>query len=195
MSPVVAVRSSELAETLPLSVRLLLAVASSLPLAVTSPSTRLFLSTIDTWAPFRDTAPPKSLPELVSVMFAGTTGLMPVEAAKLLVPDAVTAVPVACVIAPFVLVTLKLPELLRLPNCTPPLVSVMLVMPVTPMLPVVPWLKPLVTVRLPPALSVPPVCVSVPVVMAPVPAKLPPDCVQLSNVVVPALVKMPPLCV
>ena len=189
--PLLALKLPSTEEVLRLSAPVLLSV--KLPVLVAVPRLSALASAMFTLAPVRETAPVKSLPVLARVMLAGSTGLEPVDAVKLLVLPAVMAAPTDCTMAPPALFTLKAPVLLRLPNCTPPLVSVMLVVPITVMVPLVPWLKLVVTVRSLLANRVPPVCVRLPMFMAPVLAKLPSDCVKLPSVVLPALVKMPPL--
>ena len=190
--PVVAVRSKVLALTTPFTARLVAALALRLPAVVTVPSVSAFASTMVTLLPFRLTAPTKSLPALPKVIAAGCP---PCVAVKLLVDCAVITLPLDWLMAPSVLVTLNVPVLVRLPNGTPAVVSVMLVFPPTETLPEAPWLKFWVTDRSPPRVMAPPVCTNEAAVMVPVPEKLPPLWLKLSEVVEPVLVRVPPLCV
>ena len=138
MLPVVAVRSKVLALTTPLTARLVAALAVKLPVAVTVPSVSALASTMFTLLPFRPTAPTKSLAALPKVIAAGCP---PCVAVKLLVDCAERAVPLACVTAPSVLLTLSVPVLVKLPSCKPPALSVMVALPPTDTLPKLPWLK------------------------------------------------------
>ena len=116
-------------------------------------------------------------------------------AVKLPVFCAVSTVPLACVMAPSVLLTLSVPVLVKLPSCKPPAVSVMVALPPTDTLPKLPWSKPCDTEKLAKRDVLPPVCANEVAIKLPVPEKLPPLWVKVSKVVEPVLTKIPSLWV
>ena len=121
MSPPVLSKSSLATLMKPSSARSPPAVASSLPLAVTSPKVRPLVSTSVMSLPEAFTVPPKSLAAPSSVMLACvTTPLTTSLALSVVVPSTKMVVPPACVMLPSVLLALRLPLASMLPNVKPP---------------------------------------------------------------------------